>query len=114
MGDMADDFNAFRHHKKEKRAARLVSSSEVLATCGIPHTWLTQYQVRFHLDGKPRVDLYPSSARWVFRFEGKKVTKTMYGNIHQFLAWYKKQAAGADGVSVKNKTPKLQSIANNS
>jgi len=108
MGDMAEEFNALKAHNRAKRASRLITATQHLNNCGVAHTWLTEYQVRFHVEGKPRVDLYPSSARGVFKYEGVNTkSRTMYGGIAQFLGWYKAQQAADDGVSCKRKAKKV-------
>jgi len=101
MGDMGDDFRAMKEYKKSHRANTLEANTKAITELqagGLPLVWLTPYQVRLHMDGKPRVDFYPSSNRFVLRWNDRAKTTTMYGGLSSFLNWYKKQTS-ADGVT---------------
>jgi len=67
MGDMGDDFNAWKKHKQEKRASNRDNSAELLMAEGIE---FESKNIGAHLivkGGGKIIDFWPGTGLWIVR-----------------------------------------------
>jgi hypothetical protein len=85
MGDVGDDFRAFKEHKKSVRQSRFEKNMKFFEEHmkGRYEYKVGASVILLRETGKPKIDFYPHTGRWKCR--GK-----MFGGI-DFLSWYEKK-----------------------
>lgn len=78
MGDMGDDFRAFREYKKEQKNLRHQKNLDLLAKSGFDYQSKDMFDTHFHvmLTSGEVVSFWPSSGAWRRHSSN---AKTMYG-----------------------------------
>ena len=83
MGDLKDDYKAMNDDRKERHAAAYKVNLEILNASGIPFE-IQASGCLFREKGKPKVDFFPHTGRWVC------LGKVRKGGAERFLEWYRK------------------------
>lgn len=90
MGDMADDFRAFREYKKEQKDLRHQQNLKLLAESGLKYQQKDVFETHFHvlMPNGEMVSFWPSTGAWRRHSANAKTT---YG-WQSLLAHSKKTA----------------------
>lgn len=84
VGDMREEFDALRAHKREQREARAVVNTESLRVLGVPATEQSK-NVFWVNTPHGAVMYYPTSGKWQHK------GKVMWGNVQALQGWLRNQ-----------------------
>lgn len=85
-GDMRDVWDAFKEDARERREDRIEKNMAAIEASGLDYEERPS-ALLFRNPGKPKVDFYPGTGRWVVC--GAK--RARRGGADAFLSWYAKQ-----------------------
>ena len=86
MGDMGDDFRAWREHKQKRKGISLQKNMDFLNSIEADYEVFNNgYQLNFILADGNTVSFYPSTNKWVL------LGKSFFGTAENFMNWMKKQ-----------------------
>lgn len=84
MGDLDDRFKQLTELRKERHRGWKQQNMEVLQKSGIAYSVVNRGEtVLFRIEGKPKVDFFPSTGRWMTYSDHK----VFGGGATKFIEW---------------------------